>query len=199
MKQFISAIALIVLLTACSTPSKTTPITANSTPTAAASQDRSKEPLSLLPDNPPRFNGTHREFMIALVDCIKSKGYPTDYPLPGEKFISNKGPMSKEQHVGSLWAMYDCQNEIGNVPLPKSSEHNLRIMYDTAIKQVTCFRSYGVKVDDIPSFESYTAVFRGEPSTDWSINMYLNEKDPIYPTVIDKCDEELLQTEPFEE
>ncbi|MGL5405258.1 MAG: hypothetical protein ACRDAX_00345 [Propionibacteriaceae bacterium] len=107
--------------------------------------------------------------------------------------------MSNEEAIASSWASYDCKNEIGTIPDPKITEHNLRIMYDTAIKQVTCFRSYGVKVDDIPSFESYTAVFRGGPSTDWSINMYLNEKDPIYSTVIDKCDENLLQAEPFEE
>lgn len=151
--------------------------------------------MAPLPTPTKEFTGTRREMVQQIVSCIRDKGFPVKDPLPGD--YSWRWPAGSDA-VSYSWANYDCMMQVGDIPIPPLTDHNLKILYDTELKVADCVKGFGVAVKDPPTFEQYAQSRRNMEGEIWTAKSELQEGQANYGEIMDKCDQELLQTEPFE-
>ncbi len=142
------------------------------------------------------FDGSPRDWVSQNVSCVRDKGFPVEDPLPGD--YSWRAPQGADG-VSYSWAVYDCMMQIGNIPLPPMSDHNLRIMFDTELRVADCLKGFGVPVKDPPTFERFAESRRTMEGDIWIAKSELRETDPRYAEITEKCDPVILQTAPYEQ
>lgn len=184
-------VVTITALLACTSASPSSQESASSSPPTTAQDRRTEAPF---PMPTKRFQGTRQEMFARLTRCLGDKGFDVPEPPPGQYSFSM--PPGADP-VDFSWARFDCWNAVGDIPLPPLTDKNLRIMYETEIKAAECIRKFGVVVPEAPSYQKFADGWRsGEIS--WFARMNITERNPRYAEIMATCDNEALQSEPFE-